>query len=137
MGCDIHLHIEIKLNGKWEHWGAPHLQRNYPLFAKMAGVRNYDDEIEPIAKPKGLPEDLTVCTKFNAGYDGNDGHSHSWLNCQEIAVLSTWARKTQKKDLEWDIVHSSLLGNGFDIATYPESTPKEITDVRFVFWFDC
>ena len=28
MGCDIQLHIEVKHEGKWEHFGHPPIYRN-------------------------------------------------------------------------------------------------------------
>ena len=78
MGCDIHVHFEIKLNGKWEHYSNPSIDRNYELFAKMADVRNdYENPIIPISFPKGLPKDLSVVTKFEVDHWGSDGHSHS------------------------------------------------------------
>lgn len=27
MGCDIHLHIEVKINGAWEHYATPRVDR--------------------------------------------------------------------------------------------------------------
>lgn len=110
MGCDIHLHIEIKLNGKWEHYGCPSIDRNYRLFTKMAGIKNYTG-ITPIAQPKGLPEDLTIITQFDAKDWEDDAHDSSWLNKEEIVQLSDFLdilSKAEKKqsiryDLEQDI----------------------------------
>ena len=72
MGCDLHLHTEVKINGKLHHYGSHRPHRNYDLFAKMANVRNYDEEIEPISLPKGLPEDITELTKYDAELLGED-----------------------------------------------------------------
>jgi len=141
MGCDIHLHIEVKLNGNWEHWGNPNIDRDYRLFAVMAGVRN-NYKIIPISEPKGLPNDLTRITQYASDYEGIDGHNYSWLNSKEIVKLEAYVRRIANKenrwwDLEAHILHSYLLGNLFGgIETYPEDRPKEITDVRFIFWFD-
>lgn len=63
MGCDIHLHTEVKINGVWHHMGAPSVPRNYRLFAKMAGVRGIET---PIAEPRGLPGDATLLTRRDA-----------------------------------------------------------------------
>lgn len=52
MGCDIHLHTEVKIGGAWHHYSAPCVPRSYALFGKMAGVRG---GAAPIALPKGLP----------------------------------------------------------------------------------
>ena len=140
MGCDIHLHIEIKLNGKWEHLGNPNIDRNYRLFAKMAGVRNYNN-VTPISGPKGLPENLTTLTKFDADYWEGDMHTASWLDANEIAEMSAFldGLNTEKEryDLEWNVLHCYLFGNSFaGLDKYPEENQKCVTDVRFVFWFD-
>lgn len=74
MGCDCHAHVEIKINGKWENYSTCRPRRNYALFAKMAGVRNYD-EIVPIAPPRGLPSDISVVTKFDFDNWDSDGHT--------------------------------------------------------------
>ena len=46
----------------------------------MADVRN----IDPISKPRGIPEDATFLTKFACD---DYVHSHSWLNAEEIFIL--------------------------------------------------
>lgn len=139
MGCDIHLHIEVRLNGKWEHYAAPNIDRDYSLFSRMAGVRG--KEI-PISKPKGLPSDLTTLTKYDADRCGIDGHDHSWLSKKEIVRLKDWidGQRTQMNDffdLEHTILHCYLFGNSFaGIELYPNERPDGVDDVRFVFWFD-
>ena len=144
MGCDIHLHIEVKLFNKWEHYSCPNILRNYKLFAKMAGVRNdVDTPIEPISKPKGLEylDDLTTITKFNLDRWKGDAHSCSWLNKEEIAELSAWLLQLEgsrmDNDLEWGFLKCYLFGNSFGgIVNYPEDVPPGVSDVRFIFWFD-
>lgn len=59
MGCDIHLYVERKLEGRWvtcdkwsDRWGEGlkvergdsfYRERNYSLFTILAGVRDYSD----------------------------------------------------------------------------------------------
>ena len=86
MGCDIHVHTEVKIDGVWHHYGNPWVARNYALFGLMAGVR--DGEQEPIVQPRGLPANATELTVFCARKWGNDGHSHSWLGADEIEALA-------------------------------------------------
>lgn len=40
MGCDIHLHSEVMVDGVWHHHAKGQVERNYRLFAKMANVLN-------------------------------------------------------------------------------------------------
>lgn len=137
MGCDIHLHTEVKIGGKWRHYSAPNFQRNYKYFAKMANVRNYD-EIEPISEPKGLPFDITEVTKFDADKWGSDAHSASWLGAEELVELEEFVLEDRKGDpwfenKTWGYLFGNTWG-GF--AKYPEDRPEGLEDVRFVFWFD-
>ena len=134
MGCDIHAHSELKINGKWHHLSEMRIDRCYDLFSKMADVRNYDG-IEPISKPRGLPDDCSELTKFISDEYGTDGHSHSWLSSEEVIDLIKWARKK----FDWDCFEDSkqfgyLFGNGFD--DYEHGRIKGLDDFRFVFWFD-
>ena len=147
MGCDIHLHIELKIEGKWEHYGCPSIPRSYYLFTKLAGVRASNPEIEPFSEPRGLPDDITLLTKMAVDRDGGDAHSKSWIDSNEIDQLEEWVRtyliKTWNRsnsnwlDLEAHFLHSYCFGNSFaGIKKYPESYPSSVEDVRFVFWFD-
>lgn len=143
MGCDIHLHSEIKINGRWHCYGSPNPHRNYRLFARMANVRNYGD-IVPIAEPRGLPSDVSVVVKFSADDYGTDGHSHSYLTSAEIAELEQWYEAEgkypheDKLDPFWfEKTFGFLFGNTYPgFNKYPDERPKGLEDVRFVFWFD-
>ena len=135
MGCDIHLNSEVKIKGTWYHYAEYFVVRNYKLFSKMANVRNYDNEVEPISKPKGMPEDPAFLTKYICDDYGVDGHSHSWLSAEEISELETWYRAEWpgKLGFPWDYVFGNCWG-GFH--KYPKDRPNGVEDVRFVFWFD-
>lgn len=136
MGCDIHLHIETKIYGQWENYGLVKIKRWYMLFAVMADVRNCDVGIEPIAYPKGLPDDISKVVRVHAEWWEEDGHHWSWLDLKEIEKLSKWLRK-EGKDLEHDILQNYLFSNSFEGFLYEKkSYPKCLEDVRFVFWFD-
>ena len=134
MGCDIHIHSEIKVGGKWLHYDQPECERDYDLFEKMAGVRG--ELRNAIAPPRGLPEDANETTKFDAKRWGSDGHSHSWLSASEIAELAEWQEKQGKRpfEAEWD---HWLFGNTYSgFVRYPQDNIKDLEDVRFIFWFD-
>jgi hypothetical protein len=136
MGCDIHGHIEIKLNGNWEHYSVLCIDRNYKLFEKMAGVRGLVKRA--ISPPKGLPNDITPITKYDFEMWGEDAHTPSWLGAKEIERLIDWGEEnylSSKRDFEYE-TFGYLFGNSFMILKYPRDTPKGLTDVRFVFWFD-
>lgn len=97
MGCDIHINVEVRKNGIWNHvkklWGTwdndintykeIYESRNYILFALLANVRNQYN-LTPISQPKGLPKDITISVKEESNEWGTDGHSHSWLTLKEL-----------------------------------------------------
>ena len=138
MGCDIHLHTEVKIDGNWHHYGKPSIERDYNLFALMAGVRDYNN-ITPISAPKGIPDDATFLTKYDLERYGRDAHTPSWFNSKEIARLYKWV--AAKMGLEhWRIEREYwgyLFGNGWEgFHKHPEDYPRGLEDVRFIFWFD-
>ncbi len=152
MGCDIHLHIEVKVNGKWEHYAAPSIDRDYRLFATMADVRNEDHRYVPISKPKGFPEDASILTRLLREDYEIDGHSDSWLDHNEVMILEDRLKSFFEEDrkenprlfsldycLEHSILHTYLGENSFTAHWRYDDIPylpKGITDFRFVFWFD-
>ncbi len=141
MGCDIHLHQEVKINGKWQHYGTPDIGRNYRLFALLADVRN-DSGIVPISTPRGLPEDITELTKFIRDDYGTDGHSDSYIDAEEIASLKDDYEKVKYTggDVGWRWESDKFgyfFGNDWSgFIKYPEERTKGLEDIRFVFWFD-
>ena len=136
MGCDIHIHQEVKIDGQWWHYRETGLPRSYETFAKMAGVRGSE---KPIAEPRGLPDDVTKVTKFDADLWGIGAHTHSWLGPEEIAELEGWIEDRMGKQY-WRLGRDGwgyLFGNSWGGFTkYPEDRPKGLEDIRFVFWFD-
>lgn len=137
MGCDIHVHTEVKINGKWEHVGNPNVSRNYQLFAKMAGVRG--DE-PAIVEPRGFPPDASFLTRFDYEHDGSDAHTPSWLTGEEIDLLDEWYRAKYNSSTRYTYIEDEfgfLFGNGWNVKRYPNYQPKGVEDSRWVFWFDC
>lgn len=114
MGCDIHLYVEKKQDGQWvsaDKWtpnkyageeGEPDMSveyedyfyngRNYNLFAILADVRNgrgfagckTGAGFNPIAEPRGVPEDACAEYKAVTGRWDGDGHSHSYFTVSEL-----------------------------------------------------
>ncbi len=109
MGCDIHLHVEIKVDGEWLYYSSSDIRRNYAVFSKMADVRNSNNEIKPIASPRGLPSNITKMTRLLRDNYGEDGHSDSWLSYEEYVDVLDWIMKTTKNTMyKYD-----FLGSGF------------------------
>jgi len=115
----------------------------------MAGVR--DEEVEPISPPKGLPEDVSFMTKLDSDIWGEDGHSHSWLSSDELLELMEWINLSshicpecgtyqnvrEHLGWEWREFGVWLFGNSIgNWKEYREDFPKQLQDIRLVFWFD-
>lgn len=136
MGCDIHFHVEIKVNDAWEHYNHPAMPRYYDFFSKIADVRN-NGTVEPISQPKGLPEDVSVVTRLCSGYHSGDWHSHSWLSAAEIQQVEEWWKERYPFpnfiESRWGYLFGNSLG-GF--LEFPNNYPDWLQDVRVVFWFD-
>lgn len=128
MGCDIHLHSEIKIQGTWYHYSHVSVTRSYTLFGKMAGVRN--KEVTPLSLPKGIPSDCSVVTLMDYEDWNGDAHSASFLSWSEIVELGSWI-KNRGED-EFDYFGYFLHNDYSDVS----AAPDYIEDVRFVFWFD-
>lgn len=138
MVTSIHVHTEIKVKGEWHHYSFARLKRSYRLFTKMAGVFEIKG-IEPIALPKGLPKDISIVTKISRQRygEGDAIHGDSWLNAREIAEIEKWYNTITDSDFD----SSEQLGWCFhcsfgEFIEYPNNFPKEIEDLRWVFWFD-
>jgi hypothetical protein len=141
MGCDIHLFVEKRIEGRWEPVSVPkgwdpgaeewiakcpnttispewYPHRHYGLFARLADVRNRDN-VAPLDAPRGLPTDVSVGVKqeWDDGY--RDWHSASWFTAAELV-----ASPTPWDDLKFEEIIAHMLTLG---------APSE---VRIVFWFD-
>lgn len=135
MGCDIHAHFEIKVDGEWLHYSQPKIKRSYALFEKMAGVRG--DVENALCAPRGLPNDISKTTEICANYDDVDGHTHSWIGADEVAeVISFIEKQSGVFSVEAD-GWGYMFGNGWDaFSKYRNDCPDFLQDIRLVFWFD-
>ena len=72
MGCDIRMSIEVKIDDTWHYYGEANIKRNYELFSRLAGVRG---TLEPIAQPRGLPDDISPILVASAKRWEGDAHN--------------------------------------------------------------
>lgn len=145
MGCDIHLFVEARQpDGTWksvdkweteeeEGYTYVHIPyrdeyyngRNYNLFAILADVRNgrgfagikTGEGFNPIAPPKGLPEDVSAEVKRYSDQMGSDGHSHSWHTVADLLAYD-WTQKTTCQGWVNGETFSWWLG-------YPDDQPEQ------------
>ena len=132
MGCDIHMIVEEKINGKWvavsipsgfmssSNWHQPPcLDRNYQRFSALAGVRGTGPS------PRGAPVDASETTMALIDEWDIDGHSHSYLPLDEAAqiFMDTCNPQLDKFNAMYPIEHF-FVGCEFG------------AERRLVFWFD-
>lgn len=128
MGCDIHMHTEIRIDGRWAHEGAgPYDDRNYDLFWVLGENTRSPGPNPPIASYRGIPEDASDFVRFEHEEWGGDAHSATWLT---LAELQAWLAKHPN---QVDIDDSSFWSKGMEYLSGLDAAPE---DVRIVFWFD-
>lgn len=155
MGCDIHMAVEVRRNGKWERVLPPESAwdpwlvvngwmddarqswydgRNYTLFGVLAGVRNYD--VDPISKPRGFPPDPGDEVAKMIADDGLESwwlgdHSHTWLTLDEVLAYD-WDQRLPNGDTLRE------CSDDFMTRTVPalQNLDPDPRNVRLVFGFD-
>lgn len=116
MGCDIHMYVEKRVNGRWvklsgflssmydkdsKYFSEERFLksdeifscRNYSLFSLLAGVREYEDN-EPIISPRGVPSDVSPEVEKEISEWGCNGHTHHWYTLNELLDFDWISRKT-------------------------------------------
>lgn len=136
MGCDVHLHIEVKerSTGIWHHLANPRIDRGYQFFSHLADCGRGHNT--PVIPNRGIPGDITPVTRHDLDRYGSEAHSLSWFGPEEIEKLRDRLAgqpgyDEYHDDLEHGIFRTYLLGNSL---TSLEGTPYG--DIRLVFWFD-
>lgn len=115
MGTDIHGRIQKRYSAdqKYEDIGEIEGDRNYRVFAMLAGVRNgfgfagvsTHVPLEPISEPRGLPDDLGERTEYFGNTevktvfseDDFGDHSFSWVTLTEIINWAGWDKTLEQR----------------------------------------
>lgn len=91
MGCDIHFHIEYKVDNHWEYDQTlskkcdRDIGRNYSLFSILAGIRGAYD---PMIEPRNVPKDLSLqLSEIWNVWNGGDGHTPTYYTMSEFLSL--------------------------------------------------
>lgn len=127
--------------GYWTNYGNSFYSgRNYDLFAKLADVRNYDNNIEPLDQPRGIPEDASYAYKLMVREMGNDGHSHSYFTKEsvvaslEVAEIESTEVKSKVKVLEISFNNSKYNTTKWKekIKTLVDNTWINTSDIEWI-----
>ena len=109
--------------------------RNYALFNLLAGVRA-DDDFKPVFEARGVPEDAS--TEYASLAADDDGHSHSWLDLNEVeAAFSCAFDMTQRKEAREYAENTRLFWRHVvELQMRPIAARVGPHNVRIVFYFD-
>lgn len=125
MGCDIHLHLERKVNDRWEHWKEIDICMSYELFGYMVNghPRAFKNQIG-LFDARDIPLDINPLTKELLYRDAD--HTFSWLTYQEALKL--------KDLLDFDV--EFLDADVIDYLYEEDNEEDKKIELRFVFGFD-
>ena len=137
MSILIHMHLEVKKDGKWFYYAAPDIPRDAAFFDLVSGVCL---QMKPVASPRGLPSgtDGGVSEVTRMCYETDRRryrlHHAGWLGSHDLAGLQHRLDEhygnSGKADcqLESGYLHTSLGGG--TVAGH-----RDWDDSRLVFWF--
>lgn len=149
MGTDIYMYAERRAGSGWSFCGAltpdhevsfpeslpgrflspvsVYSDRNYALFAILAGVRNPAHSAapyEPIAPPRGLPSDLSDTLAAWAARFGSVDDA-SWFLLREIEEFPWHERRIKKEAMVARSVAPLFAGGDgpFPVEQWPQEEP--------------
>lgn len=149
MGTDIHCFVEKRnKKGDWEQitgfetsWGtdevSPLENRNYDMFAVLAGVRNgvgfagvrTGEPVEPISKPRGLPYDIS--DEVFKELDHEDWiYDTSWLTVQDLLNYDIDKVKKHEGFVSAEAYRRYKDGLGFTSCGYTSAPKCDIKDLE-------
>jgi hypothetical protein len=142
MAVTVTLHIEVKINGNWEHYTYPDVQQ-HPLLLDVLGRESPQARTAPIEFiHKGLPANITRLTRFNHEKQHKDAFGESWLDSRSIALIEQRFAEidpagSSMRPLESSVYRAWLFGNTFGyVARFGgDEIAPGLEDVRFVYWF--
>jgi hypothetical protein len=151
MGCDIHVYIEKKKNGKWipaqgfmqtdedSLPDVPHhdkfSQRKYCLFGYIAGVRCPGLQH---FKTNGFPMDASRPVKMQYKRMGVDAHTPSYLTLFELQTVDWHTDKIDCGYGQGPVILREAFQAFYDLVFWLQSYDYtcRTDEIRIVFWFD-
>jgi len=132
MSRDIHMHMEIKIRDKWEH---------YRYSKEPKDLRFFDNMMDRVDGIKfQVPDDLTQITMLNLKYWVGDAHHIGILGLEAIKQVESWWNlilAKQNSDNTDNASFGYLFGMRWcSLIEYPTELPFEIEDARIIYWFD-
>ena len=152
MGCDIHMHMEQKVDGEWREIhgefsavcaedcpSVPFDWRTYAVFSFLNHeVRNYGG-MPPVfgEEGRGVPDDSVFKAEWEDEYS-RDYHSASWLLVSELLAVDYDNIMTQYANDPLPVSLRDTLHDFFfmDLKILKDMAGEYPENIRLVFWFD-
>ena len=112
MGMDISAHIEVKVNGTWEHWSIVDIERGSQEYYFLFDIAE--------TMERKFPEDASVVTSMIHADLYSGSMFESWLSEKEL--------KEAEKNAGGNYCILGEDYNDYDTLQY------RVSDVRIVFW---
>ncbi len=122
LGSDLIVVIEVSSGEEWLWRGTMSVERDYPLFARLAG-RRPQDGIMALAEPRGTPEGITAQSLFDR--DQENPYVETWFTLGEL-LAEDWDAYTAT----WTAVIELMKAWRSAVLTPPDR------EVRVLLWFD-
>lgn len=158
MGCDIHIYVEAKENGKWVaveamkldengNMDVPYPQRvytgrNYFLFGFLTKGQVRNDRGVYAGELKGFPKDASPEVKEIYERWGTDAHTPNYITLEELQSVN-WEQKIEDEDGAGNVkfipLKQVLEQFYWDVIMRLDfyALGKHSSDeLRLVFWFD-
>lgn len=139
MATDIHIYVENiygKKRKEYRFMRYFHGDRIYGIFDALAGA--YIEEIKPLFKPRGLPEDVSN-EVYKEYIDGiGDWHHVSWLTTQEFKENLLYAEQELRASCEREGSEypEDCTKSYWKVYAYAEDLEDPGEPSRIIFWFD-
>lgn len=137
MGCDIHGHIEVELNGKWEHYNTLNIGRDYILFGVLSGVRSSETPLFHTLPT--IPNNCSEITKKEYEYWENDAHSITVLSAQDFNKLVRHLKTNYPRLYDDSYFEREFMRvTSVEYSIYAQAWLDEglYEDMRYIFWYD-
>ena len=163
---DIHVHIEVLMDGVWHHYANPSMGRSDIIFRLFAGLETYSEkypvDFKPVPSIIGLPDNLSPVTrhvyerdKLNTPDIHHEGVAtkDDLVEMQRILNLAETTAKSDMQKFMLSKCGASAMVNDVLTRFNPSLDLEEdvfhtyisgnaihehegFDDVRVVFWFD-
>ena len=140
MWSDLHLHAEVKINNRWEHYSTAYLTTKNSIYSYLMAMYRFTKR-EKSVYHGGPQQDISPITKL--AYKDLGLAPLVFMYPQQILFMANSLSSTIKKgnlgegvDFLEDTI-GDLFGKTWGgFAENPETYPKELENIRWVFWLE-